>query len=156
MPKTTPRDKRVAMGVAIVFWRRKRKLKQKELAEQCGWRPPRISKYETGRAWPEDESVEILARNLGISPEDLRRTQKLLYDLMLIVEGKVGPDREPEVVTPEANLIAEAASWASMDLDERWKELHRLEGMVRALRDRLQQDTHKAHIHSFLEDGGKA
>lgn len=131
-------------------------MKQKALAQECGWRPARISKYETGRTWPEEESVETLARKLKIPPKELRRTQMLLYDQVLTFEGQAERSDEWKVGVPPGNWIGETAAWASMDLDQRWQQLHRMEGIVRALRDQLQQETNKEQIRSALEDDGKS
>jgi transcriptional regulator with XRE-family HTH domain len=151
MPKTTSRDKRLAMGTAIVFWRRKRDLRQKDLAEACSWPAGRVSDYERGKSWPEEESVETLGRNLRIPPEELRRTQKLLYNQMLFVEGEVVPADEADVVAPAISWIEDTGAWSSTDLERKWKALHDLEGKVRAFRDRLQRETHDEQIRAALE-----
>lgn len=140
------------MGAAIVFWRRTRGKQQKELAEDCGWVSSRLSKYETGGAWPDEESIEILAGRLEISAEDLRRTQKILYDHRLVVEGETEAAEKPEEAPPRAGEVRERAAESSTDLERRWEELRRLEADQRAMRDQLEQETHEAVLRSALAE----
>lgn len=139
----------MALGASISFWRRLRGKKQKELAESCGWPPARISKYETGRAWPDDQSVELVAAKLGISAEDLRRTQRVLFEHMLAVA------REPRAIhgtedSADAGTEVREPPPESSDLSRRWEELRRREGEVRADRDQLAQETYEALVRTAL------
>jgi transcriptional regulator with XRE-family HTH domain len=140
------------MGVSIAFWRRLRKKKQKELAKDCGWPAPRISRYETARAWPDEESIETLARKLEISPEDLRRTQKVLYDHELAVEGEAEAAATSNEEPPEEGVVRERPEEPSTDLARRWEELRNLEAEARVIRDQLEQETHEALFRSALAE----
>ncbi len=75
-----------ALGRRLKSRRDELGLKVKELADRCGWDISRIWKYETGHAIPSHEAMECLARELGLSLDELNG----------IATGKIVPDDDGE------------------------------------------------------------
>lgn len=55
----------------IVYWRTKRDLTQRELAEKVGISGPAIAAYETGKAKPRIETLFRLAQALDVEVSEL-------------------------------------------------------------------------------------
>lgn len=76
-------------GALIAALRKEKGLSQKELAEKLGVTNKAISRWETGRGYPDIESIPALCRELGISVQEL-------------LDG----ERHPEPVKPEQAVEA--------------------------------------------------
>lgn len=63
-------DKKI-VGMNLKLARKKKKLKQKELAEMIGYTESSISKYEQGLIEIPNSVIDLLAKVLEISPADL-------------------------------------------------------------------------------------
>lgn len=65
----------MAIGERIRFFRKKKKLTQKELGVQAGYPEKsadiRVAQYENGSRSPRPDAIEILAETLGVSPKAL-------------------------------------------------------------------------------------
>lgn len=73
-------------GALIAALRKEKGLSQKELAEKLGVTNKAISRWETGRGYPDIESIPALCRELGISAQEL-------------LDGELHPEAaEPEQV----------------------------------------------------------
>ena len=55
----------------IVYWRQKRELTQRELAEKVGVSGPAIAAYETGKAKPRITTLFRLAQALDVDVSEL-------------------------------------------------------------------------------------
>lgn len=62
------------LGEALRWLRRKRGLKQRELAERCGVSKSMLSAFERGRHSPRLETLEKVLEGLGTDLETLART----------------------------------------------------------------------------------
>jgi DNA-binding XRE family transcriptional regulator len=61
----------VSLKHKIVYWRTKRDLTQRELAEKVGISGPAIAAYETGKAKPRIETLFRLAQALDVEVSEL-------------------------------------------------------------------------------------
>ena len=137
MPRKKPRLERVAMGSAIFLWRRVRELAQQELAEKCGWPKGRVSKYETGSQWPDDETVQRIATVVGIERETLYHTQAVLFDLLRSYQVEVGDEAGPgEALGSDSALPP--------NLQRRWADLLRAEAELARRRLEIEWETRVA------------
>ena len=137
MRRKRPLHERAAMAGIIRAWRIHRKLKQDELGEKCGWSSgTQISKYETGSQWPDDPSLERIARALGVDAKLLEAQARELAEVIArrggTGEGWTGdyptgeelggqPGWIGEGHLPEDLLLRRRELLAERrDLDERW------------------------------------
>lgn len=125
------------MGGAIVLWRRVRELAQQELAELCGWPKGRVSKYETGSQWPDDETVQRIATILKIERETLYHTQAVCLDLLRSYHVDSGEE-------PATGAGFGADSALPADLQRGWAELLRAEAELARRRLELEYATRVA------------
>lgn len=155
MPRSAPREKKAAMAGNIVFWRRFRSLSQIELAERCGWQSGRISKYETASSWPDDESVERLARELEIPRSALYDGMELLVRHLVEI---LGPREGVSVEYPAAGApvaeVREPVEGVPAELARAWEDLRRGEAALRAERDRLTLETQAVLLRAAMERDG--
>lgn len=143
------------MAGNIVFWRRFRSLSQIQLAERCGWQSGRISKYETASSWPDDESVERLARELEIPRSALYDGMELLVrHLVEILGPREGVSVEYPAAGAQATEVREPVKGIPSELARAWDDLRRAETSLRAERDRLTVETQAALLRAALEAGG--
>lgn len=61
----------VLVGENVAYYRTRRGLSQQALADKCGVSRPRITEIEGGRGNPTTETLEIIARELGIGVSKL-------------------------------------------------------------------------------------
>lgn len=85
-------------GILIAALRREKGLSQKELAHRLGVTNKAISRWETGRGYPDIEILPQLCRELGISVREL-------------LEGEVTPEaKEGELVSRNVELVCRYAA----------------------------------------------
>lgn len=65
------------IGLKIKIERHKRKLSQEALAEMANLSPNAIGTIERGKCSPTADSIERIARALGIEPHDLLNVKKI-------------------------------------------------------------------------------
>jgi transcriptional regulator with XRE-family HTH domain len=153
MAKSVPREQRVAMGTAIVFWRRQRGLKQNELATKCGWRSPYLSKYETGDSWPPDKVLRTVARVLDLPRETLYLGQEaLLQHRERVLAGGEGSDFDYALPSESEQEVREPVAGLPHELTREWRELERREALLASHRRRLELETQAALIRAALAD----
>ena len=76
------------LGMRIAVLRREKGMKQDELAERLGVSPQAVSKWETDVSCPDIMTVPALARELGVSSDELLTGQPDLPDAVLLPEEK--------------------------------------------------------------------
>ena len=65
----------VKLGQRIVFFRKKFKLSQNDLAYRIGWDKPNLRKIEHGRGNPTVKSLLLIAEGLGVTIDELFRLE---------------------------------------------------------------------------------
>jgi len=66
----------------IKEWREKRRLSQRDLAKRAGLSPMTVYRLETGQHHPQTDTLELLAKALGVSI-------RLLFAKERLVKGRV-------------------------------------------------------------------
>lgn len=80
-------------GELIKKIRKQKKMTQKQLGEKCGIADSNIRKYENGKQFPKWETLERIAKALGVDVFDL-------------IEYAEGPDEEDlDYTSPELDLL---------------------------------------------------
>lgn len=141
------------MGAAITFWRRDRGHKQKELAKLCEWQPGRISKYETGSAWPDDDSLRTLTEKLDLPRETFYLGQEALLRHRARVLRTGGEAIQEEGRSREGGEVREPVPGLPGELAEKWEDLEQAEAAVKTRRRRLEIETQNALLQAAV---GKA
>lgn len=59
------------VGMRLQRFRKDLGISQRTLAEKCGWGPSRIGNYESGTRGIDLNAAEVLAKALGIEPQQL-------------------------------------------------------------------------------------
>ena len=59
------------LGERIVHLRKKKKMSQNDLALECGWDKPNLSRLEKGRVNPSVKTLLILCEGLNITIQEL-------------------------------------------------------------------------------------
>ena len=76
------------LGMRIAALRREKGMKQDELAERLGVSPQAVSKWENDVSCPDIMTVPALARELGVSSDELLTGEDDLPDAVLLPEEK--------------------------------------------------------------------
>jgi transcriptional regulator with XRE-family HTH domain len=116
------------------FFRNERKWTQEALSERLSLSPITVSNYESGRRWPEPETISAIAAAFGISPDQLfmdrkSRLKPTIQEALDVVSeaALAGEQSSPSASIPEPvrELIALTSS-----LNE--KEMSHLLDTIRA------------------------
>lgn len=138
------------MGAAITFWRRDRRYKQKELAERCGWQAGRISKYETGGSWPDDDSLQTLSKVLEVPRETFYLGQEALLRHRARVLRTGGETIQEEARSAAEREVREPVPRLTVELAERWEDLEQAEAALRTRRRLLEIETQHALLQAAV------
>ena len=80
----------MGVGENIKFFRKQKGLTQKELGEIIHMSPNSIQRYELGHRDPQNKTLEVIAKALGVSMADLLGIEKKVYDLTDILSKNEG------------------------------------------------------------------
>ena len=83
-------------GAFVARLRKERNMTQKELADALHITDKAVSKWETGKGFPDVKLLEPLARALGVSLVELMRGERLETEALPISEA-VSADHRPSV-----------------------------------------------------------
>jgi transcriptional regulator with XRE-family HTH domain len=94
----------LTIGERVLFWRRRRKLEQKELAVAVGVSAPLVGKWERNESQPTLNAKIRLARALGAPLDDFCSPQDL-DDLRLALEVGIRDDTTIDLGTDQSFCI---------------------------------------------------
>ncbi len=81
-------DAKTALKLNIIELRKKFQLSQTELADKAGTYQKVISQIESGKTWPEYNTIQGLAKALGVEESDLFTDPEMLRSLKFLMGRK--------------------------------------------------------------------